>query len=121
MPLPLRNFLLTSLFPLLFAPNATAGRFDPESLVGTDYLSARKKLIKEGWAPVRYIDPQLMDREKKIQRKFPELDSCAIDKPVCSLSYRKQGKCLRVITWGEDMKSFEVNAIAHDCSNDGKR
>jgi len=110
-----------TLLPIFLMLNAIAGAFDPESLVGKDYMSARKVLIRNGWGPISHIDSQMMDWEKEIQRKFPELDNCATDRPVCSLSFRKHGKCLRVITWGEDMKSFTVNAIAHDCSNDEKR
>ncbi len=62
-----------------------------------------------------------MEHDRKIQRKYREMDGCAMDKPVCSFSFKKTGKCLRVITWGEEMNSFEVNAIAHDCLNDAKR
>jgi len=116
-----RKFFLTSLTLAFFLPSAVAAGFDPESLVGKDYVPARKTLLREGWTPVRHTDPQLMDWKKKIKRKYPELDSCAVDKPVCSLSFRKHGTCLRLITWGEDMKSFTVNAIAYDCLNDEKR
>lgn len=115
--LPRKSFL-ASLTLAFLSLNAVAGGFDPESLVGKDYVLARKTLLREGWTPLRHNDPHLMDWEKKMRRKYPELDGCAVDKPFCSLSFRRNGKCLRVITWGEDMKSFAVNAIAYDCLND---
>ena len=94
---------------------------EPEALIGRDYASARKLLIRAHWVPVHHSEMQTMELDRKVQRKYPEIDSCAIDKPVCSFSFKKAGKCLRIITWGEEMKSFEVNAIAHGCLNDAKR
>ena len=94
---------------------------EPEALIGRDYASARKILIRDHWVPVHHLEIQTMEHDRKIQRKYREMDGCAMDKPVCSFSFKKTGKCLRVITWGEEMNSFEVNAIAHDCLNDAKR
>lgn len=122
MPSRPRNFILVALASILVAQIAVAGEFDPELLIGKTYSFARKSLIQEGWVPKRHRDSQAMDWEKKVRRKFPEMDSCSVDRPVCSFSFTRHGKCLRVITWGEDMKSFTVNAVAHDpCLNDNKR
>lgn len=101
------------------APVAVAA--EPEALIGRDYASARKILIKEHWVPVHHSEVQTMEHDRKIQRKYPEMDSCAMDKPVCSFSFKKIGRCMRVITWGEEMKSFTVTAIVHDCLDDAKR
>lgn len=94
---------------------------EPEALIGRDYASARGILMKDHWAPLRHSEVQTMEHDRKIQRKFPEMDGCAMDKPVCSFSFKRAGKCMRIITWGEEMESFTVNAIAHDCLDDAKR
>lgn len=88
---------------------------EPEALIGRDYASARKILIKDRWVPIPYTETQAMEHERKIRRKYPEMDNCAVDRPVCSFSFKKAGKCMRIITLGEEMESFTVNAIAYDC------
>lgn len=97
---------------------AAAGQ---EALIGRDYASARKMLIKDRWVPVRHTEIQTMEHDRKIQRKYPEMDSCAIDKPVCSFSFKRAGKCARIITWGEEMKAFKVDAVVHDCLDGAQR
>lgn len=116
-----RKLLLIVLLPIFLVAHAVAGEFEPESLIGKDYVSARNSLARIGWIPVRHVDLHSMDWGKEIQQKFPEMDSCAMDRPVCSFSFRKKGKCLRVITSGENTKSLLVNAIVHDCLDGEKQ
>jgi hypothetical protein len=116
-----RFFFQASIFLGIIAGAPVAMATEPEALIGRDYASARKILIKGHWVPLYRSEVQTMEHDRKIQRKYPEMDSCAIDKPVCSFSFKKAGKCMRVITWGEEMKFFTVNAIAHDCLDDAKR
>lgn len=107
--------LAVSLLAFLSSPAFTR-TINPETLVGKSYASARKVLIKNGWKPFSQNPMNLMDWEKRIQSKYPEFDACAGDRPVCSFSFvAKHSKCVRVITLGEELKSFTVNAIAYDC------
>lgn len=116
-----RFLLLPLILAVVVAGPSIAAAAEPQSLIARDYASARKILIKDHWVPVHHLEIQEMEHDRRIQRKYPEMDSCAMDKPVCSFSFKKAGKCLRIITWGEEMKSFKVDAIASDCWNDAKR
>ncbi len=86
-----------------------------------DYAAVRNLLVKDRWVPIRHSEVQPLYHDRMIQRKYPELDSCAVDKPVCSFSFKKEGKCLRIITGGEYMKSFSVSTIAQDCLGNSVR
>jgi hypothetical protein len=109
-----------SILLALLAGSPFAVAAEAETLIGRDYASARKILIKDNWIPAHYVELQTMEHDRKIQRKYPEMDSCAMDKPVCSFSFKKAGRCMRVITWGEEIESFKVNAIVHECLDDAK-
>jgi hypothetical protein len=118
---PFRYCLQISCLLIFFAYGALAWGNVPGALIGKDYSSARKTLIREGWIPIRSVDVQMMEWVKKIQRQYPELDNCAMDKPVCSFGFKKNGKCLRVIALGEAVKSLVVSDIALECLSDNER
>lgn len=111
----------TSILLVFAAGVPIAVAAESEALLGQSYASARKALIKDRWVPVHHSEVQLELHDRKIQRRYPELDSCAMDKPVSSFSFKKAGKCMRIITWGEEMESFTVNTITHECLDGANR
>jgi hypothetical protein len=113
--------VLISILLGIVAGSPVAVAAEPEALIGRDYSAARKILIKEHWILLHHSEVQTMEYDKKVQRKYPEMDGCAMDKPVCSFSFKKAGRCMRVITWGEEIEAFTVNAIVHDCWDATKR
>jgi hypothetical protein len=88
----------------------------PESFIGIPYSIARARLAGMGWGPAHEPVADLLEWAKRIQGLYPELDGCAVDKPVCSFSFlNKAGDCLRLITKGESIEGLVVDSIAHDC------
>jgi hypothetical protein len=43
------------------------------------------------------------------------IESCAVDRPVCILHYKKGKLCLRVFTWGEEFKDLKVDTWDRKC------
>ena len=84
-------------------------------LKGKRYTSVRRKVMKDGWIPFHQPDPYMMGWGNEIRRKFPELEDCAGDRPVCSFSFMRSGKCLRIFTSGEEAKDLKVYSVAHEC------
>ena len=86
----------------------------PASLVGTEYSIARARILASGWRPdYRSAD---MEREKVLQKQYPELRHCAGDRPVCALFFvGKKGACLKVIVKGESPDEYRVDFIDREC------
>ncbi|MBX8621080.1 MULTISPECIES: hypothetical protein [Pseudomonas] len=87
--------------------------------VGEPLVSARSKLIKQGWKPTRMhtsdgYEYSGVERELAA-RDFPELDTCSFDSSRCILFYSKKGACLRVDTMGEQLKDMTVTRWADEC------
>lgn len=96
------------------------------SLAATDYLKkdapfteARALLIKDKWKPVRL---HLQDHyvyegvEKELFRhKFIEVDTCSMDTSRCILFYKKNDRCLRLDTIGEQLKAMKVVQWSEEC------
>jgi hypothetical protein len=86
---------------------------------GQGFLKARKALQEHGWKPVdvhasdgyEFIGVERILRDSKIY----EVDSCAIDKALCIFSYKKNGKCLRLLTHGEELTDMKVDSWSNDC------
>lgn len=82
-------------------------------------VSARSKLIKQGWKPTRMhtsdgYEYSGVERELAA-RNFLELDTCSFDSSRCILFYSKKGACLRVDTMGEQLKDMTVTRWADEC------
>ncbi|MBY9024859.1 hypothetical protein K7459_14390 [Pseudomonas fluorescens] len=82
-------------------------------------VSARSKLIKQGWKPTRMhtsdgYEYSGFERELAA-RNFLELDTCSFDSSRCILFYSKKGACLRVDTMGEQLKDMTVTRWADEC------
>ena len=94
--------------------NGSAGITVDEPLV-----SARSKLIKQGWKPTRMhtsdgYEYSGVERELAA-RNFLELDVCSFDSSRCILFYSKKGACLRVDTMGEQLKDMRVTRWRNEC------
>jgi len=105
------------MFAAVTFSTVTAARDDlkiPPSLVGTKYSIARARILASGWRPdYRSAD---MEREKVLQKQYPELRHCAGDRPVCALFFvGKKGACLKVIVKGESPDEYRVDFIDREC------
>lgn len=86
----------------------------PASLEGTKYSIARSRILASGWRPeYRSADVEWV---KDLQKRYPELRHCAIDRPVCALFFvGKNGACLKVIVKGESPDEYRVDFIGREC------
>ncbi|MFM9380230.1 hypothetical protein [Pseudomonas sp. UV AK001] len=84
-------------------------------------VSARSKLIEQGWKPTRMHTRdgyEYSGVERKLAaRNFLELDTCSFDSSRCILFYSKKGACLRVDTIGEQLKDMTVTEWTDECPN----
>lgn len=92
----------------------------PQLRVSEPFLSARSRLIKQGWAPVHMHekDGYIYDgaEKKLIGRHIQEVDSCSVDAGVnCIFYYRKRPDCLRIDTIGEQVKDMRVARWTGEC------
>lgn len=86
---------------------------------GESFVSARKRLIKQGWEPITlhvtddwgYYGVQNL----LVKRKIYEVESCSMDSARCILYYKKSRKCLRVDTIGETVEAMEVTRWTQEC------
>ena len=85
-------------------------------------VSARSKLIKQGWKPTRMhtrdgYEYSGVERELAA-RDFLELDTCSFDSSHCILFYLKKDACLRVDTMGEQLKDMTVTRWSDECPDE---
>lgn len=91
--------------------------------VAKPFVLARTHLLNAGWKPVRL---HLNDgygyagTETAVTKLgFFEVDSCTEDAgSICMFYYRKNDKCLRVDTVGEQIRDMKVTQWMHECSPD---
>jgi hypothetical protein len=88
--------------------------------VGEPFLSARAKILRSGWRPMRMHsneDYEYSGTERVLaDRKFLEVDYCSTDAgSLCVLYYSKGTKCLRLGTVGEQLKYMEVTRWTEEC------
>ena len=101
-------------------PKATNDKHGPAGIaVNEPLLSARSKLIKQGWKPTRMhtsdgYEYSGIERELAA-RKLLELGTCSFDSSRCILFYSKKGACLRVDTIGEQLKDMTVTRWTNEC------
>ena len=100
--------------PLAFAKEKTPTI--PASLKGMPYTAARAMILAAGWKPD--YRPAVMEADQAVQKLYPELRECAVDRPLCLLSFiGKNRSCLRVITRGETAGEFRVEVVLRECDN----
>lgn len=114
--LSLRIVLLLSL--LLCATSLFAN--DLQLRKGASFLTIRGYLLKSGnWKAVNvHVKDgyQFMGVEKKLKNHhIDEVESCAMDAALCIFNYRKNSKCLQVITRGEELSDMRVYSWSHRC------
>lgn len=97
--------------------DATRG---PEGIAeGEALLSARAKLLKQGWKPTRrHVADGYEYSGAELQltgRKIFEVDSCSMDSSRCILYYSKKGTCLRIDSIGEQLRDMTVTRWTDEC------
>jgi hypothetical protein len=105
------SLLLGNIFP------AVACAQEPEN--GTSFLTTRNMLISEGWQPLnvhegKKFSPMGIERQL-IKAHIQEVDSCAVDMPLCLFHYKKADKCLRLVTQGETLQDLSVYNFTYEC------
>lgn len=88
-----------------------------EVKVAMNFLHARKLLTHEGWHPVQSKIPgeHIGVENVLIRDGIKEVESCAIDRPLCIFNYSKNGKCLRLVTFGENVPTMQITDISYSC------
>jgi hypothetical protein len=96
------------------------------SLAATDYLKegelftkTRAQLLRDKWKPIpmnlhnKYAYEALA--QKLVNQKFTEVEACSVDTSNCDFFYKKDGKCLRLDTIGEQIKIMKVVQWSNEC------
>ena len=85
-----------------------------DSLIGKSYAKARKEVIDAGWRPDHQKASSAWEQQLQIQ--YPELRSCTVDRPACTLYFiAYDGTCLKVVAEGEKVNSFTVRSVHKEC------
>lgn len=102
---------LQLLLVIVFSINAEGKELEE----GMHLIVARKSLISNDWRPI-LTKPVYGGTEKiLINANINEVESCAMDTPLCIFNYRKDNKCLRLFTEGEEIKDMRVTSWSEDC------
>jgi hypothetical protein len=101
-------------------PTMTLDTGSPLLQVEDSFLVARSRILRSGWQPVRMHgkdDYDFFGTEKELtDRDFMEFASCSMDAgALCTFYYRKEAKCLRVNTIGEQLKDMKVTRWTDEC------
>lgn len=104
-----------SVLSMLALPGAQAGTLKK----GAPFMQTRAQLLKEGWRPVNVHAgedyPYMGTESALIQAKVVEVESCAVDRPLCILHYQRDKRCLRVITAGEEVPAMTIDSWTYRC------
>lgn len=104
-----------SVLSVLAWPDAQAGTLKK----GAPFMATRAQLLKEGWRPVNVHAgeeyPYMGTESALIEAKVVEVESCAVDRPLCILHYQRDKRCLRVITSGEEVPSMTIDSWTSRC------
>lgn len=100
---------------MLLLPAAQAGTLNK----GVSFTEARVQLIGRGWTPVNvhasdnyeYIGTETA----LIGAHIDEVESCAMDRPMCIFNYRRGRRCLRLVTQGEELPDMRVESWSFRC------
>lgn len=86
---------------------------------GITLSAARSLLIHQGWLAVNVHDGEKYEyigiENLLINANIKEVESCAIDKAICIFNYKKNNKCLRLFTLGEEVNEMRVISWTCDC------
>jgi len=86
-----------------------------DSLIGKNYAKARREVIDAGWRPDHR--KAVSSWEQQLQLQYPELRSCTVDRPACTLYFvAYDGACLKVVAEGEKVNAFTVRSVHKECS-----
>jgi len=89
-----------------------------ESLLFTEYRTARPKIVAAGWRPDYRRSAQEWTRF--LQKSYPELRDCASNRPVCAMFFSgENGSCLKVIVSGDFPAMYRVAQVERECDNAG--
>lgn len=88
---------------------------------GAFFSDARAQLVKQGWRPVdthtgEAFEPIGLESEL-LAAQILEVESCAVDRPLCIFNYKRDKRCLRVITTGEELSELRVQSWSSTCPN----
>jgi hypothetical protein len=105
---------------LLILASARTG--SQELKKGESFRVSRSHLLKDGWKPVPYHNKyERVGIERELeQARIVEIESCAVDIPLCDFNYKKADLCLHLITWGETLADLKVYRWSNECSEDRK-
>jgi len=86
---------------------------------GMPFAKARSILLAHAWRPIAVdIESERIGVENQLVKKqIIEIESCAIDQPLCIFNYKKGAACLRVMTRGEKVKDLVIDSWSNDCPN----
>ena len=86
---------------------------------GMTASAARQQLRQRHWVPDRSAHTRsipMWGQDKRLYQKgFTEIESCAVDRPVCLLKYRRQHTCLEVVIEGEQVQHMRVTGWTQQC------
>lgn len=86
---------------------------------GALFLKVRAGLIKGGWTPVRMHSPEYeyTGTERLLaERHIYEVEVCSMDRgSLCIFYYKKERRCLRVDTVGEQVNLMHVTRWDQTC------
>ena len=87
--------------------------------VGMRFLDARSALQRGNWKPVDVHTKdgyEFIGVEKKLKdQNIDEVESCAIDAALCIFNYRKNERCLRLVTHSEEIDDMRVRSWSYSC------
>jgi|GEM_PF-1201404 len=108
---------LAATLSLALGASAHAAQPQPgiwDSLIGKSYAKARKEVIDAGWRPEHRKAASAWEQQLQIQ--YPELRSCTVDRPSCTLYFVDyDGACLKVVAEGEKVNAFTVRSVHKEC------
>jgi len=111
----LRHGIGVLLASLLAMQNADAGDLKKGGL----FSEARAELIEQGWRPVdthaRGAYDAIGVENNLLAAHIVEVESCAIDRPLCIFNYKRDKRCLRLVTQGEDVPEMRVQSWSSRC------
>jgi hypothetical protein len=83
------------------------------------FKKARARLFKMGWHPVNLHhgkDHEFIGTEKLLEKaRIFEFESCAIDRALCIMNYKRGKRCLKVIVRGETLQAMRVDSWDSEC------
>ena len=85
--------------------------------IGEPFVAARAKLLKLGWKPeLTHVNDEHEGVENTlIEHKYGEVQSCAMDRAICILQYKKKHGCLQLYTKNEEIRDLVIQGWNFKC------